>query len=80
MERNEADDDMIECLSLLVAEETPDLSGISRSESRMLLETRSGDNDRLPLRLMDEDDREEAEMFVLSLPRFPSLFLCVAAL
>lgn len=47
----------------------------------MMSETRSGDNDRLPLRFMDEDDREEEEdMFVLSLPRFPSPFLCVVAL
>lgn len=46
----------------------------------MMSDTRSGDNDRLPLRLMDEDDREEEDMFVLSLPRFPSPFLCVVAL
>lgn len=43
----------------------------------MMSETRSGDSDRLPLRLIDEDDREEEEIFVLSLPRFPSLFLRV---
>lgn len=39
----------------------------------MMSETRRGDNDRLPVRLMDEEDREEAEMFVLSLPRFRSV-------
>lgn len=32
-------------------------------------ETRSGDSDRLPVRLIEEDDREEAALAVLSLPR-----------
>lgn len=66
-------DEEIDCLWLLVAEGTADFASISCSESSMMSETRSGDNDRLPVRLMDEDDREVPVLVVLSLPRFRSV-------